>query len=231
MVDPLKLRVTDEDWFNSEIFPEIEQLQFYSTTRQAWFPIPYNNIHNNCFARRMLVDLFLWGETSLKADPEYRDKDVRYLTQFLKAQDFLHFSWIETARIVVIGKLRAGSVHWSNHEAVIINTDHGLRAIDPSFANNSLPLENWFLNFAPEEFGRKCVQVDWQGFRQIGAETVKSALGNPWNPEIPMCGFLFMQRLDTGSVAGTNGTWGTELEKRLTRDLWSYMEDRLLPRQ
>lgn len=229
-VNPNMLRSVDEYLFNQEVFPEIDRLMFFSNNKQTWFPISYEDIINNCFARRMLIDLFLWGETSLAGQIQSSVGKIKYLTPFLKTQDFLHYSWIETARIQVVGKLQTGAIRWSNHEAVVINSNHGIRVVDPSFARSTLSIESWFLNFAPIESGKTCAETTVQGLKKIHTEMVKESMGSPWNPKIPKCGYVFKQRLDALDMdVGTSNFWGTNLEKMLSRDLYNYMELRLAP--
>ncbi|MGE3609325.1 MAG: hypothetical protein AB7I27_07045 [Bacteriovoracaceae bacterium] len=227
-VDPAKLRVVDEEWFNQEVYPELYQIVFFSHLKQDWFKIPHSEIYNNCFARRMLIDLFLWGETTFQATIENHSDKIKYLTPFFRTQNFIDVSWIETARIVVVGKLQAGEIKWSNHEVVALNTDQGIRILDPSFSNRLLKSEEWFSYFAPE--GR-CFKTSTEGLREINQEMVRERMGGSWRPQIPKCGFVFQQRLDAQDIiSGTARYFGTPLEKMLSRKLYNYMEYRLIPR-
>lgn len=230
-IDVSQLRIVDEAWFNFEVYPELLNLKFFSHRKQKWFPIPYIEIHNNCFARRMLVDLYLWGETKFRATIETQGSAIKYLTPLFMSSRFLNESWIETGRVLVVGKLRAGDIMWSNHEAVVINTNNGIRVVDPSFSHKTLRLDDWFWNFAPENNGKKiCNEVTVQVMRKINSAMVQEPFGVPWPAGLPKCGYLFRQRLDAEDmVTGTNGYWGSALEKMVSRDLESYIEYRLIP--
>lgn len=179
----------------------------------------------------MLIDLFLWGETVLAANIETLNEKIKYLTPFLKNEDFIHYSWIETGRIMVVGKLQVGSIRWTNHEAIIVNTNLGIRVVDASFASELLTINDWMTKFAPIDSQKTCVATTVDGIREINMEMIKESMGSVWNPRVPKCGYVFKQRLDAEDMTSeTSRFWGTDLEKMISRKLSNYMELRLLPK-
>jgi len=203
--------------FGQTVMPRIMDLQFFSYNKNSWFKMPYKNIYNNCFARRAAVDAFLWFGAPLKADVAKKGDLEQYLLPGFKSQDFKTKAWIETARINVIGELKppGGHVAWSNHETVIINTDQGVRVVDPSFSDQPLTLQEWFAYFAP---GKTCQPADWDLMRNINMQLVRTQqFHQTWDPKVPHCGYVFGQRLDAGDmVSATAGFYGSAEEKFLS---------------
>ena len=224
-IDPAQIRPVNLQDFNRTVMPQIMALKFFSYNKNAWLAMPYKNIYNNCFARRTAVDAFLWFAAPLKADVTKQGGLEQYLLPGFNTPDFKTKAWIETARINVIGELKppGGHVAWSNHETVIVNTDQGVRVVDPSFANQLLTLEQWFAYFAP---GKACLQVSPDMLRDINLQLARTQqFHQTWDPKVPHCGYTFGQRLDAGDmISATAGYYGTAEQKFLSAKFNSTFE-------
>jgi len=237
-IDPLKMNVVSEKDFNDQVMPQILDLKFYSYEDSSWHQMPYDYIADYCFARRVAVDAFLWFGEPLQAQwlgrtPGGPSHQGKYLLPGFINKDFKKYAWIETAHVNVIGKLSANNdVRWNNHEAVAVNTDEGIRVVDPSFGRELMTLEEWFSNFAPEESEKKCQPASPDMIRKINLELVRTQqFKQKWNPAIPYCGYVFKQRLSSSDmVSDTWGFEGTEEEKFLSAKFFKYFEHDMLKR-
>ena len=228
VIDPAQMRPVVLRDFDQKIMPQIMALQFFSYAKNGLVKMPYKYLYNNCFARRAAVDAFLWFGAPLKADLTTKGGEKQYLLPGFQAPDFKTKAWVETARVNVIGQLAppGGHVGWSNHETVVINTDQGVRIVDPSFSAHPLTLEQWFANFAPEQ---TCRQADWELMRRINMQLVRTQqFHQPWDPAVPHCGYVFGQRLDAEDmITATAGFYGTAEQKFLSAKFYSTFESAL----
>ncbi|MCK5074556.1 MAG: hypothetical protein KAQ98_14085 [Bacteriovoracaceae bacterium] len=235
-IDPSKMNFVDVDDFNKKTMPQIMNLEFYSYSDNHWHPVLWDQINDYCYARRTAIDSFLWFGAPLKADwtgrSSYECKmEGTYILPGFRNSNYKLYSWVETARINVIGKLKTKSgMRWNNHEAVVVNTNDGIKIIDPSFSNKLLDFQQWFEHFAPEESNRRCIPTDREGLAAINMELVMTQQFNmPWNTDIPYCGYLFDQRLNVGDTLSMTAYFtGTKEEKFLSAKFYKYFEEDLL---
>lgn len=244
VVNPEQLRMIDEISLNKSVMPVISGLRFFSHDRQRDVQIPYEKIENNCFARRTAVDAYLWFGEPLRAKQESRVEPdpgnpfvrnatitkYRYLLRGFEQADYKKRAWVETARVKVLGQLKTNSVSWKEHEAVVVNTQNGVRVIDPSFSKTkALTLDEWFKFFAPQ--GLCTALKNAEEAAQITQALIMSTdFKMEWPADVPRCGYSFHQRLDArDTLTNTGWSFGNNLEEIfISSKFRSYFEEALL---